>query len=459
MDKKPWIWSAKWIFPYEGPYTQLAKLAVVNRMDERKLSRVLFKTAGNGGEIDGDGLHARSLLIEHRGIRPPAQLAQAGLHLDQSMLGRLSPKWYRAIAGDEQFRYCRTCLGNGFAASVFQIDALARCPIHDEPLKSTCVSCGAPTARYALTAAAFSVPMRCVACHAMLAPAWTLTDMIINWRRPLASRRLTAMHRWLLDVSAASIDADRIFDWPNRADPAERRLAAFEVLRRLVPLNLAERYLRSRPSRVRQVSSRTFERVTKPSPDSERSRRQVYKSMRRHFARCFGVDARHLHWPLDNHLYTDRFGHILARDGRVSPDVHGFHLWRLRFESAPIHSGLRPLGFSLSLRDVARLPHLITGDLPTWGGFVLACLKADLASTARWQERVGSPERNAAPEYEACAAWTSMLREFAADLSPTTDWPNTVAWAILSDSSGLSARSRIIVVYYNEGRVLKGGIR
>ncbi len=367
--------------------------------------------------------------------------------LRATSLGSAFP-WCTAIAGDENFRYCPTCLSCGFAAAGFQIDALVRCPIHGDLLLSSCRECSAPTPRYAVCRSAFREPMRCTACKESLARGWDLRDLISVWKAPRRCKALIDLDRWCRQINHAGVDWRGLQDWPSGVSLKEQRETAFHVLRRLVPLELPKKILRDVPLRVEFTLEGSPARPTELEQEQEcrHDRRQIYKSIRRHFARKWSIRFPSFNWFYDDDLISDGSGCILTCDSSISIFRHAFHLWRARFEASQT-AAKRPRGergLSLNLRDKADGAELFS-EARAWGVFALACLQADCASARRWNERMRLALAAAGSESRR---WLLLpvVQELADHLSPKRRaWPASLT--AVSSSIGTSESGPRVVLF------------
>lgn len=449
-----YLWSNDWASEREGPFTLLAKFAVVNGLDDRRLVRALFGAAAASPPLRG-----RSLLMTRWMGDALSRQSIAG-RLQRASLGQVHASWCSAIAGDENFRYCPTCLANGFAAAAFQIDALVRCPIHADLLLSNCQTCSAPTPPYAVCRAAFSDPMRCTSCKATLARGWDLRDFMMLWKAPRRCKMLMDLDRWCDAINHAGVDWRGLQDWPSAISAQERRVTAFHVLRQIVPLDVPTKHLRSVPLRIEYTLHGAAARVAIADPESaKRDRRQIYKSIRRHFARVWAISLPRFNWPHDDSLITDGSGCILTGDPSVSIFRHGFHLWRSRFESwaTPAQGPLSSRGLTLCLRDQSDGAELFS-DPRAWAAFVLTCLRADCASALQWNLNLRDALPSATPDCRRLIL-LPLVQEFADHLSPRRRaWPAGVT--VVSASGGTdSAVPSVLLIRESWGACRDRGSR
>lgn len=382
------LWSDEWFFKYEGPFTRLAKLAIVNVLTSQRINKLLF---GRGNSLSSFGaIHARSLVdprwmsqtLRSDPNRKP-HFSVAALHA--SSLHAYCGYLCFEIASDAQFRYCPTCLAQGFQSSIYQIDGILTCPIHGDAFSDRCPSCGGASPRYAVAAAAFDKPMRCSGCGACYANAWSLDGMVTSWTRVKGSDRLMVVQDWLQRVASRR--------WPRSGEYAlaamsarEQRLTIFDFLRRAVPLDLPGLHPNGMTVSVGELTHGPFRRRFLDELCAERT--TIYRSIRRHFHRTLGIgrlirraDAtRDLSWAFQGVCYSRR--------GLTPPVLHGFLLWRTRFEGQlPIACYSPRKRFEFERKQMTWPGENRVVDQSTWANFALHCLRRDLAQTREWAER------------------------------------------------------------------------
>ena len=169
-----------WTSPLEGAYTRVAKLAILNALDAPALLKIVFNRRPASASYGP--VHTHSFLsgewVDRSESRPQAQWVRGGF------LDHLCGRWATRIAGDQRLRLCCRCADMGFQSSLFQIDALTNCPIHNTPLIDCCPHCSEPTPRYALTVVGFDTPMQCVRCSRGYGCSWTGAAEVDLWREP-----------------------------------------------------------------------------------------------------------------------------------------------------------------------------------------------------------------------------------------------------------------------------------
>lgn len=381
------LWSDRWFFDYEGPFTRLAKLAIVNVLTSQRINKLLFGR-GNTQSISG-AVHGRSLVDARwmEFLRDPSQkyhFSAAALYASSlyAYCGYLCVE----IASDVQFRYCATCLAQGFQSSSYQIDGILKCPIHGDAFSDRCPSCGGATPRYAVAAAAFDKPMRCTGCGACYTKAWTLDGMVTSWTFVKGSDRLMVVEDWLRRV--ASFRTPSLGEYALAGMSAlEQRLTIFDFLRRAVPLNLPGLHPNGVMVSAGELTHGPFPRRFLDELCAERT--TIYKAIKRHFHRTLGIgrllrradSTRDLSWSFQGACYS--------KCGLTNPVLHGFLLWRARFEGrSPIPSHCPEKSFEFERKQMTWPGEKCVVDQSTWANFALHCLRRDLAQTREWAQQV-----------------------------------------------------------------------
>jgi len=259
---------------------------------------------------------------------------------------------------------------------------------------------------------------------------------------------LVDLQRWGLEVSRAGVDWRALQEWPLGISPQERRATAFQALRQIVPLDVPKKLLRPVPLRVEL----TLKGAAVASADVEgeftRGRRQIYKSIRRHYARDWGISSSSFKWLYDDELIIDGSGCILAGDPNVSTLRHGFQLWRTRFENAPralqVGVGVRGLGLGLSLQGLTLGAELFS-EPRAWGVFALTCLLADCSSANQWNSKMRKALNGVESGPSRRLVLLPLVQELADHLSPMRRaWP--AGLTAVSHSRGASgAQARVIL--------------
>ena len=231
-------WSPSWWCDHEGPFTRICKLAMVNHLSSAMVNRKVFGLRDvywNFGRV-----HPRSLVrtdwIECAPLIPEGQELRA--EIQQWSLSRFCDQTISlCIASDLRLRYCPTCLEQGFQSVIFQIDALAACPIHGDALRDSCPSCGAPTPRYAVAQDVFKAPMQCLACGSPFSGAWSRESMISAWSPVVRSDLFNEIEDWLRCISRQPLPDFEDETLSGLFEP-DRRCFMFGILQRRYPLRL-----------------------------------------------------------------------------------------------------------------------------------------------------------------------------------------------------------------------------
>lgn len=376
-----------WTAPFEGAFTRAAKIALVNALDARALSELLFgrRLLPSSFAV----VHGRSFL---NGVwAAPTANGSTGQSVLPGFLTHLCGGWATAIAGDARLRLCPTCADVGYQSVLFQIDALSACPIHGEPLVDACVHCHAPTPRYALCPEAFLSPMQCTACGMGYGRAWNDAADFGAWTGPGDLRPLRRLALQLQSWQSFKLEWPSMSNWvddPSEDPAARRRIHVFHAL---------ETVASAQPQAGALVRARTALCVrTTASPPSPRheARLAIYKSIRRHIFKRLGIGRMNKGTRYQGCFYLHRVNEaIVPKAAAVPPALHALVLWMHRCEDGPhvtnFWLAIRPaLKFSSRLRLRTRLLLWPTeAQVPDalWGHFVWSSFLEDLWTARRWQ--------------------------------------------------------------------------
>lgn len=130
-----------------------------------------------------------------------------------AQLIRWIPTCLRPLLGDHdatthaQLRFCESCLSGGFHSPLFQLPWWDTCPVHDEPLRTGCPSCGNPL-RAGLAVSSPSQWLICGQC------GFELSDPGRLVRLPLSATRRCETAKWW------GVLGD-YFRWSRATDAAE----------------------------------------------------------------------------------------------------------------------------------------------------------------------------------------------------------------------------------------------
>ena len=416
-------WVADWVGPFEGGLTLAMKYAWANSLNGAMASKTICgKTLV---QAHAQRRHGRSFLVP--GWSRVALLNQqpsSGALIARRDMSRYAGRWSEQLASDEHFRYCPECIQLGYQSLLFQVDALMSCPVHRSTLLSACRSCGASTPRFALNAEVMGTPFCCPTCGAAYGKkfdphVWRCTD---SHTRMLGS--LLPLVRFLLRAKRTKLEwlnwQEWFGPWLGAMEEREKRIATFMVLRRIVPTPGMDESIFAQPTRPLSVSGgRGSAAVVSDSANSGseyRSRRQIYKSIRRHLFKVLPrhVDRRQLKPNSDQ---TELRNDILWLSLKKCPYLQAVWLWRIRFEHAEtVVFGHSLQKRELSLRDAAmNWPWQGAGDDSVWGGYVLAGFHAAAEIVSDWWERASAHAAASSDQ----ARWMELYVEFANLLSPS----------------------------------------
>ncbi|WAL84948.1 hypothetical protein OYT13_11365 [Pandoraea sp. XJJ-1] len=423
------VWASAWFVVGESAYACLGKLAIANAMGAAELCASVF--ARPLAPNDYSRRHPRDLLWGEWMTQRKSEGALIQ-QIRDGVLQREPGRWASGLASDDALRFCPTCLSLGFHHAACQIEALEKCPIHGDTLRSTCPQCGARTPRYALTHATFDAPFRCPSCGNWYGAAWgptstgnALSDIIV------AETEYASLTRWLTELSALNLT------WPNQSNwscsfsdvERERRISVFHALNHLrasrTPVSLLA------PSRqiavvgsLRSSGPLTFSQVHV----REQQMVSLYRAFRRWLWNSLGLGG-----DASNRSYVTQWleehedGAMLVSPPDDPPELSAYILWRQRFEEARDIRAHKPL---TSLRSrMASWPVDVIATMETWVAYCAMSFLADYAVCVHWQsqiETLDSPgPRN--------PRWMELVNEFRPKLnSSNPPWPCHLSYAYQS---------------------------
>lgn len=370
----------KWFLPGEGPFTVLAKVAIVNVLDSRLLCRFLGVKAKSSQAT----VHSRSLLnLDWLVSSQSAPTLSA--HLWKRELINTSTRWGQSIASDRALRYCPTCLSMGYQSSLCQVEALIRCPQHNDLLIDHCQSCRTPTPRYAITAEAFDEPLNCTQCRAPYAPVWNQFDGD-QFRKTLEDESAyLCLGRWIASVDSLPAQWPDQIGWladprgPSQAVRANKSVQILGVLQKIAPfsgpLSIFDFQPWTESWPLKSSVPEIFNTIGIAREELTRARVAIYKSIRRHYAKRLGLKITTNVADTSQKMVKGANGMLMPCNDQVDPVVHGFLAWRIRFENHLANST------QLSLRPVLLLwPVDWSAPDVAWAHFTFRCLSLDITA-------------------------------------------------------------------------------
>lgn len=99
-----------------------------------------------------------------------AATTEAGRSVSAKGVDRVLGDSAHLFATFDAVRYCPECLANAFHSHIFQVTAIARCPVHGHALVSACQHCGTSLKGTALRPAFFAKPLSCDHCGTPFGP-------------------------------------------------------------------------------------------------------------------------------------------------------------------------------------------------------------------------------------------------------------------------------------------------
>lgn len=374
--------SDNWFSPGEGPFTALAKLAIANVLDAKRICRVFGVRPSQRPDA---ALHGRSLL-HLQWLARSRTAPQLAANLWKRGLLNQSGRWGRAVASDRALRYCPTCLAMGYQSVICQVEGLVRCPQHGDWLLDHCIACKAPTPRYALTADAFDEPLICGRCQTPYAPIWQPSSEGLFRTRMGSEGAYLHIRRWFERVDALDVRWPDQVGWlsdpraPAKAVDTNKRVQMLGVLTSLAPLPVLaacghfDLWIGSWP--LSSTSPQAYFASDENRDELTQARVAIYKSIRRHHARRFGVKVEAHNQVRSQQMVRSSHGMVMPSNEHVDPARHGFLAWRLRFENRASGQGS---GNRISLFNLLLLwPVDWSASDAAWGQFAYRCLLLDI---------------------------------------------------------------------------------
>ncbi len=284
------VWLTAWNGPYESAFGRLQKFAWANNLNAECLARAVFGIRHLSNQYSRELLMGRWIIARRLNLPPEMTFVDG-------FMRRYSPRWGPLLASGKAFRFCPSCLKDGFHSIFYQVEGIIGCPIHDVPLVTQCLHCGAPAGPLALQHAWPALPFGCEHCGRSLCETDDPTRWIID------SNNVTEIRQRLDPIAAWFARLER-YPVPARIKPPLAQLHATvqyglesdesvfaSVCAALVPLRLPAscRAVLKRPLCLRRVWARA------PRDDGSSSarieitgiRRAVIKSIRRYLERTY----------------------------------------------------------------------------------------------------------------------------------------------------------------------------
>jgi hypothetical protein len=375
-------WTQTWEGPFESALSLVWKLSMANSLGVNGLADLFRRTMPNSLT---HGPHPRSLLFNHWiDENPEVPQYFRRLVLDHG-LPDLSMDEIKRVAGDEHIRYCPRCMDACYHSVFFQIDGLRRCPIHREALLDRCHRCGQKTGRYAVTKETIGHPYRCHHCHEPYgygnAPP-SVERFVSGLRIATAFDPIDAL---LKAYGVAEFGWLAHDDWLDHQylERSTRRIATFDLLRRLLPNAIAD-------DDIEQYSLQILEQVDghavvfpsgrKFTTSSNSDRENVFKEVdqyivqqvqQRHHSRCpYGNIPLRYYPPFNDHCD--------GLDPMACPLNIGYQIWHHHFR-----------GFNRSYQSVLRYPvsvwpysTVVSNEM--WGAFCLCAYFFYVEVAKKW---------------------------------------------------------------------------
>lgn len=251
--EQTFIWSDRLSLPFESAFGRLQKYAWANLMDARQIGQSIFGTGG---------LPARQHQWElFRGAwiqAPPAR--PQGLNF---LGGFAVCHWMSLLCRTDVLRFCPKCLDDGYHSLYHQVEALALCPRHLEPLRLSCSHCKSRVL-LALCKDSFSHPFCCPKCQQPLsgqlaADRWPITSELVS----SIVRAFEPIDLWMAQLSRYRIEGEMAplaqLSMAGEFTGELNTVVAFGIANHFVPLQASPSLLRTsrRPLHVVELANHT----------------------------------------------------------------------------------------------------------------------------------------------------------------------------------------------------------
>lgn len=444
-------WLKSWEMPFEGAYSLMAKCAWANSMGADHLCALVFKRKLLTSENIGS--HGRSMLdMAWVGTRDSSGIPYLRDKAIEGALVNWAGKWTPYLASDNTLRYCPKCLAHGYQSAFHQIEGIVSCPIHHQPLETSCRHCGANGQRYALTKVGFANPFHCPTCMAPLASTFDPDLWSDAQFQQVAYAKLVPIARWLQQLSGSTLKWHSWSEWnfPLRwhSTEQERRAATLEVLKRALspPAGVESMCRRTIAPQVylgafaKAAVGATYQNQTIVGDPAAGERLNLYKAIRRYVRRRLGSGCARLptvHLP--RMITTSHSDGAMLLEATECPRPQVYGLWRYHFEDTQRNSHLlvlRPSSFPgpTGTTDI---------DASAWCSYLLASFYAAIAAVEAWREQAKLlPDASLFGQDRASAR--ELHAKFAPVFSPSIlpNLPAVTALTFMDEHQ----RSRILVV-------------
>jgi hypothetical protein len=386
-------WNPSWIGPHEGGLTLAMKFAWANALDGRAASRAI--SGKSLLQNYSPKLHGRSFLIpDWAHVAIMGRQPTIGALIAKRNLGRYAGRLAQLIGADHTFRYCSVCIKFGYQSLLFQLDAMKLCPMHRTPLLTVCTHCSAITPRFALTAEGLDVPFCCPACGQPYGDRFDPTLWSCRSLHEEVTHACKPILRFLWQAKQSNVEWFRWDDWLGPwlglADQRRKRIATFDVLRRIVPNDLDETLFEAPAEPFMAAKSRALVMDPRQETLDQNGGEEystIYKSIRRYILKRLPkrVDRRLLLRPYLTEI--DSPNDVLRLSLGQCPYVQTVWLWRLRMEQDVISLHVWHRTTLLLKDEVCNWPWKGAGDQSLWAYYVLAGFHAAAEVVTDWRER------------------------------------------------------------------------
>jgi hypothetical protein len=139
-ETSSYCWRENWLTGFDSIFAVLSKFSLLNGLTARDIGKLFISVQwGRKGTL------VRQLNIDLRdpGIFDLPKIAQlCGTTVETIATGFVLGRFAALrIESSTTLRFCTDCFSRGFHSPLFQLKFIPRCPIHQLPLRHSCVHC------------------------------------------------------------------------------------------------------------------------------------------------------------------------------------------------------------------------------------------------------------------------------------------------------------------------------
>lgn len=423
-------WRSNWALLYESGLSRLWKLVFTNALTPPQLGRLVGLRLLQSD--DSAGLHGRSFLSPMPISPKPSKPSYFAEVLGESLLTELPQTLRMSISSDVHIRYCPVCLAQGYHSEFFQLDGLARCPIHDQPLLNQCRNCRRPTNRYAMTRTNVLSPFRCSGCDRPLGDDAPRSP--IDFAMNIDTTALAPIASFLEMVQGIQLEWPTNEQWQYghrwaQGDGSSQRIHTLTVLRTLVPVSLPESLFDNPVVHI--------DRGDSLAEDVPEDRYAIYVRYREFLRQA--LTLHYLEGDAETHQALEFKDDIMYPDRPVCPYWFAFHLWKFHFEQRYAPQQLRPL--------IKAWPLEATVSNTLWVKFCEWAFLAYVDVALAWCEKVEPDGRGGITRESLLAAMETLRIELMPDWRA---WPTALSFLRLTPPGDHEASDVLVSVSSND---------